>query len=197
VPITLIDHREDIAEPVSVSELALFCRIDHHREDPLLSSWGKAAREWTENFTRRQLITAEWLLMLDRFPSPCRHDPFSAIILPLGSLQDVETVKYLNESGVLTTMTETTDYIFDPGGDNARIAPPYGKYWPPVLSQMNAVRVEFTCGYGDPVDVPDTIKGAIKRLVAHWYEYRDPGIPAQLRASLEEELSGYVLVELP
>jgi len=199
--LTLLTDRSEIAEPLTVAEAALFCYVDGHEQDALLGRWVRAAREWVENYTRRQLITAEWLLTLDRFPKVERTNPHAAIMLPLGCLQTIEAFAYLDEAGTEQTLVEGTDFVSeaidDAITDGCRLAPPYEQAWPATRSQIAAVRIDFTCGYGDTAAaVPETIKTAMCKLVKSWYENREASIALPLRQSIEEELSGFVLHDL-
>src|SRR3972149_3498598 len=63
-----------------------------------------------------------------------------------------------------------------------RIEPAYGYVWPSLYSRMNAVEVNYTAGATSPLLVSDTIKLAIKMLVAHWYESREPIITGTIVA---------------
>lgn len=67
----------------------------------------------------------------------------------------------------------TSNYIVDSASKPPRIFPIQGQYWPACLYVPNAVAIHFTAGYGtDASSVPNSVKVAIKQLVAHWY--KDP-----------------------
>ncbi len=50
---------------------------------------------------------------------------------------------------------DAADYQVDLTSFRARVTPAYGKYWPITRCQMNAVEVQFVCGYGDATTVND------------------------------------------
>lgn len=57
-------------EPVSVADLKLHLRVDPDvtEDDLLIQALGVAARQYVELAVNRQLVSAAWLLTLDRFP---------------------------------------------------------------------------------------------------------------------------------
>jgi len=139
-------------------------------EDDLLDDIIEAARDYVEEITRRQLITATWEYYLDGFPSS------NSFKLPFGNLQTADLViKYTNSAGTETTMTLTTDYLIETNGDQCgKIVLPYGETWPSFTKYpSNPIKVTFKCGYGDAgSDVPEKIRAAIKMTCAKLYEGR-------------------------
>jgi len=64
------------------------------------------------------------------------------------------------------------DYVVD--GTAARIAPQNGTWLKPG-TRLGGIEIEFVAGFGDaPSDVPEPIRHALRLLVAHWYEVRNP-----------------------
>jgi len=57
------------AEPVSVTEVKDFLKIEHTDSDSLISKQIKASREAAESHTHRAFVTQTWALKLDKFPS--------------------------------------------------------------------------------------------------------------------------------
>jgi len=158
-------------EPLTIAEIKEYLRLDADdtTEDNDLTAYLTAAREYCETFQNRAYITQTWEMSFD-------HWPPLVIDLPRGSLQTVDTVSYKDSDGVTTELTENTDYVYSTRGIIGRLAPPYGKSWPvATLFPLDAVVIEFTCGYGDEAtSVPSKVIHAIKLLVSHWYEHRTP-----------------------
>lgn len=138
-------------------------------EEAYLTALITAAREYCEGFQNRAYITQTWEASWDYWP--CRE-----IELPKGRLQTVDTVSYKNSDGVTTELTETTDYVYSTRGILGRLTQAYGKTWPSFTAfPLDAVVVEFTCGYGDTAaSVPAKVIQAMKMLISHWYENRTP-----------------------
>jgi len=156
-------------EPVSLAEAKLHLRVDIADDDAYIEALIAAAREYFEGATGRALITQEWRLSLPGFPCG------SEIELPRAPLQTVDHFAYTDSDGTVTHVDATT-YAADTDSEPGRIVLKYGEYWPAnTLATLNPVQVEYTAGYGDAAtDVPAHMRQAIKLLVAHWYENREP-----------------------
>lgn len=151
------------AEPVTLADLRAIMGITDPTDtarDAVMTARLSAAREWAEEFTRRAIITQTWALYADAFP--CHFDL-------KGPLQSVESVKYLDSSGIEQTLS-TDNYYVDT--ISARVYPAYGKTWPTTYSRTNAVTVRHVAGYGLAAAVPQKIKEAILFLVAHWENFQ-------------------------
>ena len=134
-------------------------------EDDLIDSLIVAARQWAENFTRRAFITQSWTLTLDAFPSE--------IILPRPLAITVTTLKYFDTNGVQQTWN-AANYTVDITNTPGRVVRAFNVSWPDVRNIPNTIEAIYTAGYGAAAaNVPDSIKLAIKLLVAHWYEHRE------------------------
>lgn len=196
-------------EPVALSELKDFLRVDSGdtSNDAVITSLATAARTWCEVYTQRRFITQTWKLLMDFFPGYVDlrlagqkvSSPFVsgsnavlvgiryAIVLPYPPVQSISAFQYLNANGTTTTMTSGTDYTQDLSSQPARLTPPFGSMWPVARVVPNAVEVDFVCGYGDAIAVPDGIKTAIKLMTSYWYENRvpdDSNIPMAVKAVL-------------
>lgn len=153
------------SEPVVRTEVINHLRLEPDtEEDTLLDSQTMAARGYVEQATGRKLITQTWRLTLDCFPCEFR--------LPYPPLQSVTSIKYLDTDGVEQTL-DTAEYEVDTTNVPGRVVLAYGKYWPLTRQTINAVRVTFVCGYGDPSDVPEELKAAIHLIQAGLYENRE------------------------
>lgn len=134
-------------------------------DDPLLSALIVAARRQAENLTGRALITQQWSLTLDEFPA-------AAIGLPNPPLVSVQSVKYYNTDGVLTTI-DSADYTVHTSALLGLVAPAYGVSWPDSRAIPEAVVIAFTCGYGAAAAVPPEIKQWMLVQIGHWYANRE------------------------
>lgn len=138
-------------------------------EETYLTALITAAREYCEDFQNRAYITQTWEASWDSWPC---HE----IKLPKGKLQTVDLVSYKDSFGVVTELTDITDYVYSTRGILGRLTTAYGKTWPSFAPfPLDAIVVEFTCGYGDTAaSVPAKVIQAMKMLVSHWYEHRTP-----------------------
>ncbi|MBE9509139.1 MAG: phage head-tail connector protein [Chloroflexi bacterium] len=149
-------------------------RITQTDENDLLDRLIQAAREHLEDDTRRAVITQTWNLYLDAFPSSSA----TPILLPLPALQSVGGdgggfIKYYDQNNVLQTWS-TDDYQVSITSLPGRILPAHGEVWPTTYGILDAVQIQFVCGYGDAVtDVPEKLRQAMLLLIGSMYENRE------------------------
>ena len=168
-------------------------RIDASDEDTYIGELIKAARVYCEQATRRAFITQTITYVEDSFPASG-----DSIALPVPNLIAVTSLKYYDADGAQQTWASSNytanSYAFPPQVDLT-----YGISYPSVRSQYNAVEVTYTAGYGAASAVPDSIKHAIKLLVAHWHENRESvvmqGTPKEVPKTVDALLAPYIFIE--
>lgn len=109
------------------------------------------------------------------------HKRDKSILLPGGFVSAVNEIAYADELGAPQTIDGPTsspvgtDYDEDLTDDEwAFIYPDSTTGWPSVDSSMvNAVLVDYQVGWPSPVNVPESIKAAIKFKVADLFGIRD------------------------
>jgi len=199
------------ASPVATLEEAqLQTRSENAEESGLLQGLVAAATLQAEAFCRRRFVTQTWRLTLDAFPGARGSAPFRigvapgvgfpwsgmpnwydaaalraarhrrAVVVPYPPLVSVESVKYVDLSGALVTL-DPADYLVRAAETPGEIVPAYAKSWPAARDVADAVTVEFTCGYGDPEDVPEPIRRAVLLLVGTLYANRETVAPTQMQ----------------
>ncbi len=189
---TLVLVTPPVLEPVSLTEAKGFLRIDAGSidDDVYIQGLITTARQFCEDFQNRAYITQTWELGLNNFEYS-KNDKLnnyhkkSLIEIPKGSLQMINTFTYKDASGVVTTLTNNTDYVVSTRGILGRICPPFGKVFPvSLLFPLDPIVINYTCGYGTTADkVPLKIKQAIYLMVSHWYDNR--AVFSENRISLE------------
>lgn len=177
----LIQTVEPVAEPVTLSEARAWLRVDATNEDPLIQRLISAGRAAAENFTRRALIAQQFEMALDEFPDGCRQlwgrlrgqnlSGSRQIVFPKPPLQSVQSIKYVDASGVEQTFSPA-GYHVDTRSQPGRIVLHEDYDWPETANQPNAVIIAYTAGYGSQARVPQGIKTAILYYVTHWFENR-------------------------
>jgi len=166
------------SEPVTLTEAKTHLRQDVSAEDALIETLIQVAREHAESVTGRAFITQTWEYAIDDFPPfywrnhrSHIHDQH-AIRLPKTPVQTVDAVNYLAPDGSDQTVDPSV-YRVDSVSDPTRVTEADGSHWPTTNHVTNAVRVEFTAGYGDNAeDVPAAIRQAILLMIGHWYDHR-------------------------
>lgn len=173
-------------DPVlSLDEAKAHLRVDGKDEDEYITDLCAAANDQldgADGWLKRALGEQSWRLVLDRFEHCCqgrrgaRFNP-QRIDLPLPPLQQVTAVKYLDMDGAEQTLDAASYRTVNCGSEPSFIVPATGKSWPSHLCVPDAVRVEFTAGYGDGeglIKLPRNVVAAMKLLVGQWYELRTP-----------------------
>jgi uncharacterized phiE125 gp8 family phage protein len=184
-------------EPVSLAEAKSHLRVDFADDDALIAGIIVAARQRAETVCRRALVSQQWRLVVDRFPSPMAgrlteywlgqqwgmagmggvsQFPVTdrtgyGFILPLSPLISVDSIQYTDTGGVLQTMA-VSDYKADAASDQPRVVPAYGKAWPSTRQEINAVQLTFTAGYGAAAAVPQAIRQWMLLHIGAMYENR-------------------------
>jgi uncharacterized phiE125 gp8 family phage protein len=165
------------AEPISLAEAKAHLRIDGDDEDALLISLIAAARMFVERALSLALITESWSLYLDGWPRS------GTIVLPIQPVQAVTAVRVYDPNDA-ATVVNPAGYAVDVLSEPARLVLSAGAVQLSPARLLNAFEVAFTAGYGgDATDVPAPIRQALKLLVAHWFERREPVV---LGVSLQE-----------
>lgn len=158
-------------EPVTHDELLTQMRIgssDLIESTDYLDALITATREMAENVCRRAFITQQWALYLDQFPYGNK-----AIIIPRPTLQQIDSITYLDTDGVQQTLAPSA-FVTSVGREPAMIVPAYGTSWPAALNMPGSVKITFTAGYGDTAaDVPQSIRQWILMNAAALYENRE------------------------
>lgn len=128
------------SEPLTVAQTKDHLRVDITDDDDIIAAYIKAAREHTESFLARTLLTSTWTLVLDNFPSG------NSIPLPRPPLQSVSSLKYVDTDGTQQTWA-TTNYSVDTNSEPGRLYLAYETVWPSNRSIENAIEIEYVAGY--------------------------------------------------
>lgn len=176
------------AEPVTIEQARLHCRIDNEDDDAILEAYMLAAREWAEMYLNRALITQELLYVLAH-SRPHVAWPYTTlnpalivtplwfswnlvqrgnIELPRAPAQSVTSVLTGTWGQPDATLTAGTDYILDTVMQPARLfIQPGANSYP-----QDHVGITYVAGYGGAAQVPRSIITAILILTAFLYENR-------------------------
>lgn len=161
--IGLIELTAPTVEPVSLAEVKLHSRIGVDTDDALIAMYITSARQLAEQKTGRSLAPRTMARYYDEFPD--------SIELPKGPITSVDSLKYLNTIGVLTTLSSAL-YSLDATQLSSWIVPAYGTTWPSTLTTPNAVQIQYQVGYSS-VTIPASIKAWILLMVGTLYENRE------------------------
>ena len=167
-------------EPVSTDDLKAHLYIDDNDLDAWLTVAEKAARNYCERVTRRQLVNATWTLTLDGFSDPIK--------LPKPPLSSVTKINYIDTGGDTQTVS-TAVYTVLTDREPGEVVQAYNQTWPTPRGQPEAVSVVYVAGYGTAAtNVPETLRLGIQTLVGHWYENRESVVVGSTSKPIEQML---------
>lgn len=165
-------------EPISLAEAGVHLRVDAEEESGAINLAIQRAREEAETRMARALITQTWRVTLDAFPAN------GEIELPMPPLQSVSSVQYVDENGTLQTL-DSSNYTVDSSGEKGRLFLAYGKSWPSIRIEENAVRVEFVAGYGAASAVPAKFRAWMLMRIGDHYAHREGTVIGTIASPLD------------
>lgn len=139
------------SEVVSLTEIKNQLRITTDADNASLRLFNASVRQTVEDFLGQTLVTSTWEYKLDSFSSEIR--------LPMGPIQSIATISYIDTDGNPQTFT---DFQFDKRG---RLKPAYDFDWPDTRAQFDAVTITYIAGRVHAGDVPEQIKHAMLLLI--------------------------------
>jgi uncharacterized phiE125 gp8 family phage protein len=144
-------------EPVSIAEVKTQLGIDEGLDD-IIARRIAEARKFAEEYTGRALIAQTREIRWDCFVD--EHELPSAL--------SVVSVKYIDTDGVLQTLG-SDQYELDTYPLIPFVQALYNITWPSTYPKRNAVRIQYTAGYGQKAsDVEPLIREAMFLLIGHW-----------------------------
>ena len=162
----LIESTAPAIEPVTLAEVIKHLRLSGGDEDDLVEQLIKSARRMAENFCASSFIDTTWIWYREFFSD--------VMIMPVGPLDSVTDIKYLDSGGSEQTLASSV-YQVDTKHRLGRVVIDVQQNWPTISSdKVNPVFITFKAGFGTATtDVPDAIKDAILRMIGTLYETRE------------------------
>ena len=156
-------------EPLTRDEAKLYAQVAGDEQNTVIDGLIITARQLVEAFTKRQLITATWVLTLERFPGL----DSTPIALPVPPLSSITSIAYLDTAGNSQTWSSSL-YQVNTNSEPGLVKPIEGGSYPSTqASTFNTVTVTFVAGYGGASAVPQRFKTAMGQLIAHWFTTRE------------------------
>jgi uncharacterized phiE125 gp8 family phage protein len=154
---------EPATEPLSYSDVKAYLRLNDDSEEAFVTNLITVARQIVEGQIWRPLISQTWAMQFDY--SEIGTNIYNINKAPLLSVTDV---KYYDEDNTLQTLA-ASQYEVDIYGSPARFRL---INVPKLKDRMNAMQLNFTCGYTNAAAVPSPIKQAMYLIIGHLYENR-------------------------
>lgn len=154
--------------PVTLTEVKDQLRVEHTDDDTLINRLISVAVAYTDvqGALGHAMISQKWGQWVDSTPP-------AAVKLILGPVLQVNAIKYYDTSGSLQTDT-LTNYEVLGTSFATTVGPKEGFDWPVTQDRSDAIRIEYTIGYGEATtDVPQTLRHALMMLIGHWYDNRE------------------------
>jgi uncharacterized phiE125 gp8 family phage protein len=177
-------------EPVTLAEAKRQLRITFADDDVLIANLIVAARQRCETEQDRCYLTTGWNLVIETFPMVLNDQQMwmrnqNVIVIDKGPVTTIGNITYVDAAGTTQTLTSGTDFLVRTGDPGAAAPYPVTRMWPYTRSQLDAVTVPFTAGYGTTAaSVPASIKAAILILMANLYENREAVVIGTISSSL-------------
>ncbi len=158
---------DPLALPITLAEALHHLKeeSDDGENDAYVLTLIDVARQACEDRTERTLISTPWLLTLDGFPEaiPLHQPPIIA----------VQSIQFTDADGLTQTLSPA-DYEVNAVSVPGYVVPAYGKGWPATRSQINAVRVNYSAGYGvTAASVPKPLIQWMKLAIGDMYTNRN------------------------
>lgn len=164
-------------EPFDLAEAKAHLRVDDDASDDLIELLISTVREACEDRIERTLITTTWLHEASYLRERMR--------LPMGPVQSITSVQYLDVDGVLQTLAGTEWQLA-----SGFLIPAHNKVWPTRICELGAARITFTAGFGGAgADVPKPYIAWMKLALTDLFENRAassdrPVVPQNFAESL-------------
>jgi uncharacterized phiE125 gp8 family phage protein len=164
-------------QPVTLSEMKTFMKVDLTDEEDLITSLIVSARDSLEKFAGVGMTTKIYDYYIQSLED--------VISIPLPPLQSIDNFVY-NDSSYSETEIDSSNYKVFAYKNNLKseiVKLNTGTY-PTSSATYNPYRIRFSNGYGDTAnDVPEGMKTAIKLTVSHWFENRESqAIPPEAKS---------------
>jgi uncharacterized phiE125 gp8 family phage protein len=150
-------------EPLSLAEAKAWLRVEHDDDDALIAALVASARTHIEKETRRALIAQTWI---EAYPAPLRQVLAARVYDSAGATQAIDAEAFTIDGAAAPGVIAFAPYALPRPG-----------------RAVAGIEIDIEAGYGATAsDVPEPLKQAIRQLVAHWYENRRAGPPADENA---------------
>ncbi len=177
-----------VVKVISFVDMKEYLRVDTTADDTLINDFIDIATETARNYTQRAILKETIQLTLDRV-SNNGGDEFdrlgagtfnttrqaalgwsNEIDLPFPPIIAISSIKTYATDNTESTYSSSNYQLDETGG---RVYLNQGATWPSNLRAREAIKIEYTAGYGaSATGVPASIRQAIRQHVAYMYECR-------------------------
>ena len=174
-------------EPIVLSEVRDYLKIETEQEDALLLGLISAARRACETYIGRFLIAQEWCLTLNGFSEKGCDIPFSPVM-------EIIKIEIMGDDAFEEVPKDY--YYLDKSSLMPRVAFENGRNMPEVKVSHSGIKIYFKVGFGEDWNaVPEDIRQGILYWISAVYEHREGGKIEMFRKS-EMLWAAYRMVKL-
>lgn len=165
-----------VNKPVDMTDLRIHCRLQEGEDDTALAGFLAAAVAYLDGWRGilgRCMITQTWDVAYQARSYRLRL-PFPDVTSAVVKCRDADGVEQTIDAGQHTLSADAFGSLlyFRPG-----------LIWPDLDHEMpDPIKITVVAGFGvEHTDVPDSLKEAIKMMVAHWLRCRELGSSEPLK----------------
>ena len=169
-------------EPLTLADVKNWLKVTDGADDLLLQTLIASARLAVEAATGRLMISQQWRLTLDAWPTG------GAVDLRLMPVRSVLAVRVMDVSAAFKDIPATL-YALDAADDRARLI--FNAAPPAPACAYGGIQIDLVAGYGDAAAAaPEPLRLAMRQLIAFWHANRGDAepqperMPAQIAALL-------------
>lgn len=141
--VTQVTKAAVITEPLTLSEVKEWCKVDGSADDAILSALIIAAREMCEQYTCVSFVQREISCWLNNYNG--------STYLPYGPIESVDKVYDTNGDEITYTLRNTTEGFAQ------------------IIEPNDIIKIEYVGGYSS---LPEALKTALKAQILYLYENR-------------------------
>ena len=159
-------------EPITVGDAVKHLQIDYQADSGTITELIGVARGKIEDETGYVLMDSEWLGVTHEWVPDTGAN---GIELGIAPVTEITSIKYYADGEtVLTTVSESL-YSLCAGNDRspALIVLSDDFTFPSLAIRPDAVQITFRAGSVNPVDVPPSLRHAIRLIVRHFHDRRE------------------------
>jgi uncharacterized phiE125 gp8 family phage protein len=182
---SLVRTTAPVKKLFSVQDLYDLLRISESTtsDQNVLLAYLDAATEWIEDVAGISIMKQVWTLKGDQFPYnrdgfDRRYPLGKPMLLPNGPVISIDTFTYQDLNNQTQNINSSSFFQAALDERPPALYPPYGGFFPTALWVPGALTLVMTCGMSGAADdatkVDNDVKMAVKFLVAHWNENREP-----------------------
>lgn len=161
-------------EPVSLAEAKAHLRVTHAEEDPQIARLVTAARKTVERRTGLALIAQGWSAFADDWPGE------GTFHLPLWPVTEIAALK-VHGGEEEAQEIDPAHYFCDLLSRPARLVLRPWRVWQKPGRIAKGIEIAVTAGFGASAGtVPEDLREAVLKTLAHWYEWRGDEAPRSL-----------------